>query len=84
MFEKSLLAQNIQYLASKAGKKIGELEKSAGVSALTGEGLDDLRAAVREFAAAWRERHPAEPRELEPWEKAKLEAEARRAGKPGS
>ena len=33
MFEKSLLAQNIQYLASKAGKKIGELEKSAGVSA---------------------------------------------------
>ena len=32
MFEKSLLAQNIQYLANKTGKKIGELEKSAGVS----------------------------------------------------
>ena len=65
-------------------RREGGAVKSVGVSALTGEGLDDLRAAVREFAAAWRERHPAEPRELEPWEKAKLEAEARRAGKPGS
>lgn len=33
MFEKSVLAQNIQYLASKNGKKLGELEKAAGVSA---------------------------------------------------
>ena len=32
MFEKTILAQNIQYLSEKTGKKIGDLEKSAGVS----------------------------------------------------
>lgn len=32
MFEKDLFARNIQYLAAKQGKKIGELEKAAEVS----------------------------------------------------
>ena len=32
MFEKDVLAKNIQYLAAKQGKKIGELEKAADVS----------------------------------------------------
>lgn len=32
MFEKDVLAKNIQYLAAKQGKKIGELEKAAEVS----------------------------------------------------
>lgn len=55
---------------------------SVGVSALTGEGLDDLRAALLEAAIRWKKENPVKPRELEPWEIAKLEAEARRAGKP--
>lgn len=42
--------------------------KAAFVSALTGEGLDLLRAAIGEFAAAWREEHREEPRRPEPWE----------------
>lgn len=53
-----------------------------GVSAVTGEGLDELRAAILEFAEHWHKDHPVKARELEPWEQAKLEAEARRAGKP--
>ena len=44
--------------------------KAVFVSALTGEGLDLLRAAVAEFAAKWREENPSTPRELEPWEAA--------------
>ena len=42
--------------------------KAVFVSALTGAGLDELRQAVSEFSAAWREEHPNEPRELEDWE----------------
>ena len=56
--------------------------RSVGVSAVTGEGLDELRAAILEFAEHWHKDHPVKARELEPWEQAKLEAEARRAGKP--
>lgn len=56
--------------------------RSVGVSAVTGEGLDELRAAIMEFAEHWHKDHPVKARELEPWEQAKLEAEARRAGKP--
>ena len=56
---------------------------SVGVSALTGEGLDELRAALLEAEQRWKQDNPVKPRELEPWELAKLEAEARRAGKPG-
>ncbi len=53
--------------------------RSVGVSAKTGEGIADLRSAILEFIERWREENPVKPRELEPWELAKLEAEARRA-----
>ncbi|MCG5031824.1 GTPase HflX [Mesosutterella sp. OilRF-GAM-744-9] len=52
---------------------------SVGVSALTGEGIDELRAALFEAAQSWRRDNALQPRELEPWERAKLEAEERRA-----
>lgn len=59
---------------------------SVGVSALTGEGIEELRAALFEAAQSWRRDNGVQPRELEPWERAKLEAEQRRAlasGKTG-
>lgn len=42
--------------------------KAVFLSALTGEGLDLLRAAISEFAGRWREANPNEPREPEDWE----------------
>lgn len=50
--------------------------KAVFVSALTGVGMDLLREAVAEFSGRWREEHPNEPREPEPWEE-ELEAERR-------
>lgn len=50
--------------------------KAVFVSALTGAGMDLLREAVAEFSGRWREEHPNEPREPEPWGE-ELEAERR-------
>ena len=43
--------------------------KSVTVSALTGEGIDDLRHAVAEFKHVWAEENKSLPRELEDWER---------------
>ena len=56
--------------------------KALFVSALTGAGLDELRQAVSEFSAAWREEHPNEPRELEDWELERTDEAAPRRKTP--
>ena len=43
--------------------------KSVTVSALTGEGIDDLRHAVAEFKHVWAEENKSLPREPEDWER---------------
>lgn len=43
--------------------------KSVTVSALTGEGIDDLRHAVAEFKHVWVEENKSLPREPEDWER---------------
>lgn len=43
--------------------------KSVTVSALTGEGIDDLRHAVAEFKHVWDEENKSLPREPEDWER---------------